>query len=198
MEVAVERNAAARAAAGDSEAIRDLWRHHRRWVAAVLLAHMPSDAELDDLLQEVAVQFLRKITDLRDPDLLRPWLRTIAVNTARTAGRRRRVRLRLVRPSAGAANLDTMPERDAGDRAQAAAEARRALELCRELHADYGEPLLMRSVRGMTYQQIADAMGVPVTTIETRLARARRMLRDLMERDERPRAVPAAAGPRAS
>ena len=55
------------------------------------------------------------------------------------------------------------------------------MDLVRDLHPDYSEPLLMRCVHGMTYQQIADALGVPVTTVETRLARARRQLRELAE-----------------
>jgi RNA polymerase sigma-70 factor (ECF subfamily) len=45
----------------------------------------------------------------------------------------------------------------------------------------YREPLLLRAVRGMSYRQIADTLGVPITTVETRLARARRMLRDELE-----------------
>ncbi len=182
-----------RAADNDPEALQELWRRHRRWVAATLLAHMPRDAELDDLLQEVALSMIRKLSELRDPDLFRPWLRTIAVNAAITAGRRRRTRLRLVRPAP-----DTIPVERSAAAAEAPSvafhapppsaaeqrdEARRALELARELHPDYSEPLLMRCVHNMTYTQIADALDVPVTTVETRLARARRMLRELIERE---------------
>ena len=42
------------------------------------------------------------------------------------------------------------------------------------------EPLLLRCVRGLSYQQISTILELPVTTIETRLARARRMLREEM------------------
>jgi hypothetical protein len=34
--------------------IRRIWREHRRWVAAILLAHKPREVEVDDLLQVVA------------------------------------------------------------------------------------------------------------------------------------------------
>ena len=43
------------------------------------------------------------------------------------------------------------------------------------LPSDYREPLILRCVRGMTYQQISEILDLPVTTIETRLARARRI-----------------------
>lgn len=169
---------AGRAARGDVVALQDAWRQHRAWVAAVLLAHMPRDAELDDLLQEVALQMLRKIGELRDPGLLRPWLRTIAVNAAITAGRRRKVRLRLVRPAPEDFDAAATGTDGTAARVMAADDAARAMELARALPSDYAEPLLMRCVHGMTYQQIAEALGVPVTTVETRLARARRMLRE--------------------
>lgn len=169
--------------------VQDLWRRHRRWVAAVLLAHMPEGAELDDLLQEVAMKLVTHIHELRDPDALRPWLRTVAVNAARSAGRRRRTRLR--RNSAPARVEATAWSGDEADPARAPdarEEANRLLALARELHPDYAEPLLMRCVRGMSYRQIADALALPVTTVETRLARARRMLRELTERRTEPAA----------
>ena len=85
---------------GDEAAMRELWNRHRRWVAAVLLAHMPRDAELDDLLQEVAVAVVAKISGLREEAAFKPWLRAVALSIAKTSARRRTVRksgwLRLV------------------------------------------------------------------------------------------------------
>jgi RNA polymerase sigma-70 factor (ECF subfamily) len=56
-----------------------------------------------------------------------------------------------------------------------------ALELSRNLPDEYREPLLLRAVRGLSYRQIADILSVPITTVETRLVRARRMLREQIE-----------------
>jgi len=162
--------------------LQALWREHRRWVAAVLLAHMPREAELDDLLQEVAVSVVQRIGELKDPGRFRWWLRTVAVNAARSAGRKASVRRRTMRPlgAGDGGHIDGAAEREARRR-EAGAEANRALEMAMRLHPEYREPLLLRSVHGMTQRQIAEAMGVPETTVETRLARARRMLREEME-----------------
>ena len=73
-----------RAISGDSQALERLWEQHRRWSAAILLAHKPSDAELDDLLQDIAMTLVRKIHELRDPTLFKPWLRRLTINTAIT------------------------------------------------------------------------------------------------------------------
>ena len=84
MTVFEEHRLADGAIAGDAEAVQALWHAHRRWVAAILLAHKPREAELDDLLQEVAVQLVKHVHTLKDPAAVRPWLRTIAINLARS------------------------------------------------------------------------------------------------------------------
>ncbi len=180
MTVFEERRLAGGAIAGDAAAVEALWHAHRRWVAAVLLAHKPREAELDDLLQEVAVALVRHVSTLNDPAAVRPWLRSIAINTARSAGRRQRV-VKKVMPIVTA---EAKRQAEAGEAAAArlADAGSLALDLARNLPEEYREPLLLRAIRGMSYRQIADVMGVPMTTIETRLARARRMLKEEMER----------------
>lgn len=182
---------AERAISGDPQALRALWEVNRRWIAAIILAHKPRSAELEDLLQEVAVRVVRRIGEVRDPATLRPWMRAIAVNTARTAGRRQETRLRLVRPSGADPDTASSPvvtgEPGLSTEGTAhAEESRRAMDAANRLPEEYREPLLLRCVRGMSYKQIADLMGVPVTTIETRLARARRMVREELERASAP------------
>lgn len=185
---------------GDADAVAAVWRAHRRWVAAILLAHMPRDSELEDLLQEVALTVVRHISTLKDPAAVKPWLRTVAINAARTAARRRNVRLRLVRPmdslaAAGAANRkggrsDDTPPRlqfeaaDTSESDEARDRGRALYEMARGLPEKYREPLLLRCIQGLSQRQIADTMGLPETTIETRLARARRMLRDKANRED--------------
>ncbi|RMH24750.1 MAG: sigma-70 family RNA polymerase sigma factor [Planctomycetota bacterium] len=182
---------AAAAIAGDARALERLWRSHRRWAAAVALAHKPAGAELEDLLQDIAMTVVRKIGDLRDPASFTPWLRRIVINAARTAGRRRRTRLRLVGAATGGEGaLDRHADGDAGDRPEALAEGRRLLDLAQRLHPDYREPLLLRCVRGMSHKQISGLLDLPVTTIETRIARARKMLREEVEFEAEARSLP--------
>lgn len=143
-----------------------LWRENRAWIAAVLHAHRPREAEVDDLLQEVALTLVRHADEV-DLARARPWLRRVAINCARDAGRRARVRRRpLPAPAEGV----TTP----ADGAIAG-----ALEAVMNLPMDYREPMLL-SLRGLPQRVIAEVMEVPVTTIETRLVRARRMVREAL------------------
>jgi len=165
---------------GDREAIRMLWEQHRRWVAAVLLAHKPSFEDLDDLLQEVAVTVVSKINTLRNPAHLKAWLRTVSINAARAAGRSGRYRQTATLPehelpAAGKALADELGQHE---------HVRRMLSRVRELPETYREPLLLRALHGMRSKQIAEVLGVTPATVDTRVARARRLLLDA-ERQER-------------
>lgn len=170
----------AAALAGDRDALRVLWEQNRRWVAAILLAHKPAWADLDDLLQEVAASVVRHSGELRDPASFRSWLRTVAINSARLAARARKYRpepkplagdepLATVAPG-GAASVSFNEDREEG---------RRLLELAMELPEGYREPLLLKTLRDLSYRQIGELVGLPETTVETRIARARKMLREL-------------------
>lgn len=166
----------AAAIGGDRDAVRAVWQSHRRWVAAVLLAHKPRNTDLEDLLQTVAMQLVRKIHTVEDPGAFKPWLRTVSINIARAAGRdttrRKKHGLRLV------GTPDT-PDRSKQASPEDNEQAQKLMSLAMSLPEGYREPLLMRCVRGMSYRQISELMDLPETTIETRIARGRRMLREL-------------------
>lgn len=174
---------------GDADAVRTLWQDNRRWVAAVLLAHKPRQSELEDLLQDVAMTFVRTIGRLRDEAMLRPWLRTVAINAARAAGRdTRRRRAKLGWQISGEDQQDDLgaaasqASQPAGA-AQQHEESDRLTRLAARLPEGYREPLILKCVRGMSYRQIGTLMGLPETTIETRIARGRRMLREMAMAD---------------
>jgi len=174
---------------GDSDALSAVWREHRRWVAAILLAHKPREADLEDLLQTVAMHVCRKISEVREPAAFRPWLRTVAVNTARGEGRkttrRRRGMLRLV----GAGE----PIRETTGGQVCSEDARRVLDAALQLPESYREPVLMRCLKNMSYKQISAVLDLPETTIETRIARGRRMLRQMVEMNEQRNAATSVA-----
>jgi RNA polymerase sigma-70 factor (ECF subfamily) len=160
-------------------------------VAAIVLAHRPKTVEVDDLMQDVAIKLITRLADLRDPAAFRPWLRQVVINVCRGAARSERPTLRFAPESReeGAANpgagvaAPVSPEESTPAQIDRRDTARRLLEQALTLPPDYREPLLLRCVQSMTYQQISKLLNLPVTTIETRLARARRMLRQEMEDD---------------
>mgnify|MGYP000941552499 CR=1 FL=1 len=182
----------AAAVRGDADAVQRVWMENRRWVAAVILAHKPREVELEDLLQDVAMTFVRTIGKLRDQATLKPWLRTVAINAARAAGRTTKRRRRVMGPrmedvSSGLYGESTCAEMSgAADVVAQGEQAGRLTRLAATLPDGYREPLILKCVRGMSYRQIGELMGLPETTIETRIARGRKMLRELANQERQP------------
>jgi RNA polymerase sigma-70 factor (ECF subfamily) len=111
---------------------------------------------------------------------LKPWLRTVATNAARLAARRGKLRLH--------DSLEESEERERWNGTEAPLEqptrreeATRLLELASQLADGYREPLLLKSVHGLSYRQIGQILSIPETTVETRIARARKQLREMAE-----------------
>ncbi len=197
-----ERSLEEAAMRGDRRAIQALWQHHRRWVAAVLIAYKPRSEDLEDLLQDVAMTMLTKINTVREAGNVRAWLRTVAINTARAAGRSERakpvqrlhadvcdggggVSAASAKSASGmAGDNGTVGLRHGGRPSGIAAyetndEARRVMRLAEDLPEGYREPLLLKAVHGLRSRQISEILGIPEATVDTRVSRARRMLREL-------------------
>lgn len=183
MGAALDSDLVARAVRGDRAAVARLWEEHRAWLATVLLGNLPGGVDPEDLMQDVAVALVREIHRVQQPGAFRAWLRVIALNTARSAARRQAPR--------------RTRELDCDDPAvcaQSAARERRADEARERLDGVlrivagfdpvYREPLLLKTVHGFSQKRIAETLGLPETAIESRLSRARRMLRqELSTRD---------------
>lgn len=185
-------HAAGAAAAGrplDRAAIERLWLENRAWIARVLLAHKPRWTDLEDLLQEVATTIVAKAHTIEDPQAARGWLRTVAVNAARAAARSGQYR------DAGRvfAELDGFASGRGGGEgtssfvpdaldAAVAEDARTDLVLRLDrLPETYREPLLLRTVRGLSSRAIGRMLGISEAAVDTRVARARRMLAKPLE-----------------
>jgi RNA polymerase sigma-70 factor (ECF subfamily) len=71
----------------------------------------------------------------------------------------------------------------AGNPAWVAAEhelQRTMLRAVEALPALYREPFVLRHLEDWTYQEISELLGLPLETVETRLVRARRLLREML------------------
>ena len=164
---------------GDKFAFEDLVRRHGRWIRSVVFGVLGDRDVVDDVVQQVWTTVWRRIGALRDTRRWRSWLYRLSRNAALDAGReltRRREQMRAL--IAEAPRSVEKPDRGADDRAEKHAAA---LEAIKSLPALYREPFVLRHVNGWSYRQIAEAMDMPVDSIETRLVRARRMLRETLK-----------------
>ena len=137
-------------------------------------------AQSEDLVQETFLRAWRSIDQLQDPKAARAWLYTIL--------RREYARLfQRQRPEArDPADLEFASCRGYDTSADAFV-LRCALE---KIGDDYREPLILQVLGGFSCGDIAEMMDLTPATAMTRVSRARRKLRELMDKDDSGR-VPA-------
>jgi RNA polymerase sigma-70 factor (ECF subfamily) len=141
----------------------------------------PEDAA--DLTQEVFIRAYRAYESFRGDAQPYTWLYRIAVNLVRdsAARRKRRQSTELSLESwseEGARELDIPDETYMPQRLLDTEELRGQLERAIQALPDgYRECVLLREFESLSYQQIADVMGVTVEAVRSRLARARGMMR---------------------
>jgi RNA polymerase sigma-70 factor (ECF subfamily) len=165
---------------GDPYAFGELVRRHDRWVRGVVFGVLGHSDRQDDVVQQVWTTMWERIGKLRDPSRWRPWLYRIARNAALDAGReitRRRDRMKLGTPEL----LEKPAERTTGSTVAEKDQHADVLRAIQALPALYREPFVLRHLNDWTYKEIADVMGMPVDSVETRLVRARRMLRESLK-----------------
>jgi RNA polymerase sigma-70 factor (ECF subfamily) len=177
------RLAAERTRAGDPAAFREMVRATHGTVFRLAAALVADRDEAADVVQETYIRAWDARGALRDGAAALGWLCRIARNVAHD--RRRSWWSRIRAPLEDAA-LEARPAAGgAADEALAAAESarsvRRAMAALPEKHRVV---LALREVEGMSYEEIAAALGVPVGTVESRLHRARAGLARRLEADE--------------
>ena len=168
------------AARGESDALVELMRRNAPWVRGVVFAACGDADMVEDVQQQVWLSAWRRAGSLSDPAKWRSWLYALArhagIDAARRARRRRKLRRRLEAwlPPRGAG------EPDAARRLILKEHHQRALKAIAALPEIYRGPFVLRHLADWSYRRIAEAMDLPVDTVETRLVRARRILRETL------------------
>lgn len=149
--------------------------------------------DASDLAQEVFVNAYRALPSFRGDCRLFTWLCQIAINVCRSHHRRRQREHQYVGPSLDDALTDDsgdqmepdLPDpnpRTLPDKEYERHELRRAVrQAIASLPPTQREVVLLRDIEGLSYQEVAEATGVPVAVVKTRLHRARLSLRKALE-----------------
>ena len=154
----------------DLDAFGEVIRRHQDFVYGAALRIVRNPVMAQDLAQEAFVRAHKALPGFRGQAQVRSWLYRIATNLALNAVQRRKEY-----PS------ETLPDRPA--KYDPASDAvNRALredleEAIAELPDKLKRPLVLREYEGLSYQEIADSLDLPINTVRTRILRARRSLR---------------------
>jgi len=167
-----------RAGAGDRDAFALLFDRHAKAIYNYCFRRVGDWSAAEDLLSVVFLEAWRRRHKDLPPGKALPWLYGIATNVVRNRRRsERRYRAALARVPASPAEPD--PGDEVLERLDDEQRIGRALELLAKLPRRNQDVFVLCAWSGLSYEDAAFALGVPVGTVRSRLSRARQSLEEL-------------------
>jgi RNA polymerase sigma-70 factor (ECF subfamily) len=160
---------------------QSLFLQHEGWLRTVVRSRLQESDAVEDVMQNIALAIVRQRSLLEDVNRVGAWLYQIAIRQVlmyrRTTGRRRKLHNRL--QQSAVESQDRTEPLQALLQEEAKEHVHQALDGLNELDR---QVLMLKYTEGWTYRQIADHLGVNEDTIEYRLLRARKNLRQRLRR----------------
>ena len=166
-----------RAQAGDVDAFEQLYREHAGRIYALSLRLSGGDSsDATELMQDVFIRAWRRLSTFRGDCAFASWLHRLAVNTMLENTRSERRRTARVLPMDDTSRLEGAARSSGVDLRMDMEDAIASLPKGARL------AFVLHDVEGYQHQEIAEQLGVSVGTIKAQLHRARRLLRERLER----------------
>lgn len=163
------------AAAGDRSALEALLRSHHDAIRAVCFRIVIDRGAAEDATQAALMAVARSIRQFKGTSKFSTWAYRIATNAA--LDEVRRTRRRPVPTDDASLGRASAPRPDSTDLVVDNMALESALA---QVSEDFRVPLVLFHLRDMSYEEIAEVLGIPVNTVRSRISRARAQLRDLL------------------
>ena len=189
-EAAFDASLVRRFTTGDESAFTEIVTRYRGKIYGLTLNLLHNAADAEEVTQDTFIRAYRGLIRFRGESSLATWLHRIALNLARNRywyffRRRRHHWVSLERPlrddsSATFADLVAGPDNDPAQEAVVGEFAELVAACMERLDRRHREILTMRNGLDLSYEQIAQSLGISVGTVKSRIARARESLRTLL------------------
>lgn len=172
-----------RACKGDVQAFEELMQSHESRIYAIALRMMGNREDAQDCAQEAMVRIYRAMGSFKDQSALATWIYRITMNTCLDELRRRKARK--------VTSLDSLVDNgwsptDTGDTPEEhglRVEKQNALnQAIQSLPDDMRAAIILRDVKGYSYDEIASILDANVGTIKSRISRGREKLREILSK----------------
>lgn len=167
---------------GDEEAFRQLVEHYKSLVFFLVRQSVTDPGRVEEVVQEAFVRIYRGLRYFRGRARLTTWIYRIVLNLRAEERRRKPV----VFVSLDDASQTDQPRLQLGaaDRAFADLELRdHVTKAMSQLSSEAEFVLTAHYIHGMQYQTLAEHLDVPLGTVKTKLHRAKRQLREILEHE---------------
>ena len=167
--------------AGRREVFGQLVERYQNRLFHSLLHLLGSTEDAQDAAQDAFVQAFEKLASFRGQSQFYSWLFRIAFNTAVSAKRKTKrmsVSLDARREASGLEPSDVNPSTEPSYALDVSDRQRLVQQALAELSEEFRTALVLKEMDGMSYEEISDAVDVPLGTVRSRIHRARLELRD--------------------
>ncbi len=181
-----DRSLIADSLGGNTAAFGELVRRYQDRLYNTVYRLVDNSEDALDVVQDAFLNAYQSLDSFKGDALFFTWLYRIAVNTAISHKRKRRVLARIADrngdPLVEPHDPSSLARPDhALEQAEEEQKIHRALA---RLSAEHRTVLVMKELEGQKYEEMAEALGVPIGTIRSRLHRARLEMRELLEQEE--------------
>ncbi len=182
----------ARARKGDRPAFAQLVDRHRVSVFNLTLRIVGNREDAEEAAQDVFVRAFRSLDRFRGDARFATWLYRIAVNVSLSSARRSRRDLSTSSLSEPEDDDDGLPMQipdtsaNPAERFEQAEYREQVRNLVSALPPIYSAVISMYHIQSLSYDEISEALELPIGTVKARLFRARAALRNLVSRSMEP------------
>ena len=163
---------------GDRDALEQLLGAVRPRVLNICRGVLPYSGDAEDACQEAMLNVATRIGSWGGRGRFTTWLHVVAVNSARTTYRRLK---NLAMPTDFDDGAHDRPDpRTTSVIAGTRLDLLEAMETIERDHPQYVEPLLLRDVYGLPYDEIADLVDAPLGTVKAQIHHGRKLARPLL------------------
>jgi len=173
-----DRDLVAKALQGNQKAFRQIVERYHPTAYAVVRGVLGDSGDVDDVLQNVYIKIHRGLAGFRGESRLSTWIYQIARNEAINMARRRRPEGPAVDDVVLPAGEGASPEAAYGRRELSA----RMETAMAELEDSYRTALELRYMGERSYEEIAEAMALPIGTVKTYIYRGKVQLKKILLR----------------
>jgi len=178
---------AARAVARDAGAFRAIMQRHNRRLYRIARGILRNNTEAEDAVQEAYVSAFTNLASYRGESTLAAWLSRIVMNEALGRLRRRRPTMDLAAESVRSeAEIIHFPLSTPNDDPERTMAQRQILQLVEQATDNLPEVFRLvfvtRVIEGMSVEETSELLGIKPETVKTRLHRARRLVRDQLDK----------------
>ncbi|WP_300406262.1 RNA polymerase sigma factor [Nocardioides sp.] len=172
-----------RAQDGDEAALDAVLTAIRPRTLNVCKGVLPYSPDAEDACQEALINIATKIGSWGGRGRFTTWTHVVAVNSARTTYRRMKNQATAADPLEHSPITERPDPRTTSVIAGTRLDLLEAMETIEREHPQYVEPLLLRDVYGMAYDEIATLLGVPLGTVKAQIHHGRKLARPLLRGD---------------